>query len=328
MSSLSNFPYGQILDYWYDKLSGNRYRTKFIATKAIEVFTFKNHCSKNSAKFDYIEFPEAKKNNVHNSPIISLVIPAYVKNEKDLTDIYNLFASIERQTQKPNFVIVVDDCSPISYKYPDNITFIRLNKNSGPARARNEGKEIATQFHSHIIAFADTDCILNKNWVETITETFQKEGDFNILSGNTVSFDTHWFGKYHDINGTLNGRILKQTDRLLYGTTANLAITEEVAKTIDFNENFPFAAGEDIEFCFRANKQGFAIKHVPTMIVQHNYGYNKKYFSSLKKFRGLFKKYGQGEKILLTEIPEYYAYFDRTNEIPTEKNGLISRGVA
>lgn len=322
MSSLSNLPYGKTLDYWYEKLSGNRHRIKFIATKILEIYIFKSHSDRHSNKYDYIEFPEAKRNVIPDNPIISIVIPAYVKDEKNLTNINNLFASIERQTRKSNFVIVVDDCSPISYRHQENITFHRLDKNSGPARARNVGKEIAAQFNSHIIAFTDIDCILNDHWIEKIITNSQTGKEFNIISGNTISFDTHWLGTYHNINGTLNGRILKHSDRLLYGTTANLAITIEVAKTINFNENFPFAAGEDIEFCFRSNKQGFAIKHVPTMIVQHNFGYSKNHFNSFKKFRDLFEKYGHGEKILLKEIPEYYAYFDRTNEIPIENNGI------
>jgi GT2 family glycosyltransferase len=143
------------------------------------------------------------------------------------------------------------------------------------------------------------------------------DSNFHILSGSTFSADKHWFGTYHNINGTLNGRVFRQSERLLYGTTANLALTDSVARIIHFNENFPIAAGEDIEFCFHANTKGFAIKHVPSMTVFHNYGYSNDFVDNLKRFRGLFKKYGQGEKILLREIPQYYTYFMRTVEIPS-----------
>jgi len=113
----------------------------------------------------------------------------------------------------------------------------------------------------------------------------------------------------------LNGRKFKDSERLLYGTTANLAITKEVAGTIDFSESFPLAAGEDIEFCFRANQEGFAIKHISEMEVFHNYGYKDGLWHNLKSSCWQFKRYGQGETVLLTEIPEYYAYFDETEEI-------------
>ncbi|MBI3518082.1 MAG: glycosyltransferase [Bacteroidetes bacterium] len=316
MSSLSNLPYGKILDYWYEKLSGNQHRKKFIITKMVEVFTFKSYSGRYKDRYDYKEFPQPKYNAVPSDPVFSIVIPAYIATEQDRCNIKNLLSSIEGQTLKPAFIIIVDDCSPIKYEYQGNISVNRLERNSGPAKARNIGKEIALQFRSDIIAFADTDCILNEEWVKTITDNFLNEKQFNILSGNTVSFDNHWYGTYHNINGTLNGRVIKNSDRLLYGTTANLAVTAEVAREINFNENFPFAAGEDIEFCFQANKKGFSIKHVSAMLVEHNFGYSKNPYHSFKKFRSLFKKYGAGEKILLKQVPEYYTYFDQTNEIP------------
>lgn len=319
MSSLSILPYGSLFDYWYEKLNGKRYRAKFLVTKIIEViaFTGQSGSDKRNMHLQVDKVFLSKKNDIPLKPIISLVIPAYVKTNKCLSNIGDLFLSIEKQILKPNYVIVVDDCSPLTYNFPDTTIFHKLEINSGPAKARNIGKQIALQYHSDIIAFTDTDCILSENWIENIITNFVQESDFHLLSGNTVSFDKHWFGKYHDINGTLNGRKFKDSENLLYGTTANLAISRGVAQTINFNENFPFAAGEDLDFCFRANKQGFAIKHIPTMIVQHNFGYSKNQIYNLKKFYQLFKKYGRGEKILLKEIPEYYAYYKDTEEIPT-----------
>jgi GT2 family glycosyltransferase len=316
MSSLSNLPYGKILDYWYEKLSGNKFRTRFILTKVIEVFSFKNSGAKNKKNYQYVEFPKSIPNEIPIKPIISIVIPAFIKTRKDVNDIKNLLTSLENQTLKPDFTILIDDCSPLTYDYSYSASFYKLEKNSGPAKARNVGKEIALQYSSDIIAFTDADCIVNENWVYSILNSFINKRDYSILSGNTISYDRHWYGQYHNINGTLNGRQINNTERLLYGTTANLAITKQVATNLNFNESFPFAAGEDIEFCFWANKKGFAIKHIPEMLVQHHYGYSKNYWNSFNRFRNLFKKYGHGEKILLQEIPEYYAYFDKTSEIP------------
>lgn len=322
MSSLSSLPYGKILDYWYEKLKGKPYRYKFLLTKTVEVFTFKSHSGYGSNKHNYFDFPSSIKNTVPNNPKVSIVIATYIQSEKDKQDLSNLILSIENQTLQPYEVIIIDDCSPINFTFPDNIKVERLQVNSGPAKARNIGKKIALEGSSNIIAFTDTDCILSENWVSIITKSFIENRDFQILSGDTPSFDQGWFGTYHDINGTLNGRQLKNSERLLYGTTANLAITREVAEQIDFNVNFPIAAAEDIEFCFNANKQGFAIMYVPAMTVFHNFGYKGQLFKNLKRFMQQFKKYGQGEKILLKLIPNYYAYFDRTNEIPTKKNQL------
>lgn len=317
MSSLSNLPYGKILDYWYEKLRGKSYRYKFLLTKTVEVFIFKSHSSKNVNKYNYFDFPISIKNSVPGNPKLSVVIPTFIKSDKDRKDLINLLNSIENQTIQPNNIIIIDDCSTINFKFPNNVKVCRLEQNSGPAKARNIGKKIAIENGSDIIAFADTDCIVSENWVSTITQSFLSNKNFQILSGDTPAFDKSWFGTYHNINGTLNGRQLKNSERLLYGTTANLAITRAVAEQIDFNENFPIAAAEDIEFCFKANRQGFAIKYVPTMTAFHNFGYNDQLIKNLRQFRKQFKRYGQGEIFLLKEIPNYYAYFDKTDEIPS-----------
>jgi GT2 family glycosyltransferase len=306
------------LDYWYERLSNNPYRTVFLLTKLVEIIAFKQHRKKkNNKKSQYVNFPRPIANKISENHVVSVVVPTHIKNQKDIEDIKNLLQSISTQTVVPNRVIIVDDCSPISYTLPDSIYVYRQVQKFGPANARNLGKKIALENNSDIIAFTDTDCILSETWIETIIKAFQCSKTFQILSGNTISYDKNWFGTYHNINGTLNGRKFKDTERLLYGTTANLAITRQVAESITFSDSFPFAAGEDIEFCFRANQNGFAIKHIPQMVVFHNYGYSNSFWKNIKSFYRQFKRYGQGETVLLGEIPEYYAYFDKTVEITT-----------
>lgn len=314
MSSLSNLPYGKILDYWYERLDGHQHRRKFILTKLIEVFTFKSQSGKTKNSGDFVDFPEPIHNKVPEHPVIIVVVPVYACNEKEATNIRNLIESLNKQTYKPKSIILVDDCSPYSYDN-EGCQIHRLSKNFGPAKARNVGKDIALNSGADIVAFIDSDCIADSDWLKTISEGFIGNRKYSILSGNTISLDEHWFGAYHNINGTLNGRRLKNSDLLLYGTTANLAVSAEVAQRLNFNEQFPFAAGEDIEFCFRANATGYSIAHIKTMLVMHNYGYSENTLSNFKKFRNLFKKYGAGEKILLEQVPNYYAYFDQTIEI-------------
>lgn len=80
---------------------------------------------------------------------ISVVIPTYKRPE--LLD--RLLASIAQQTQKPDEVIVVDDCSKMDDKYlevierhktsPYQLGFLSLEKNSGAPTARNTGINLA-----------------------------------------------------------------------------------------------------------------------------------------------------------------------------------------
>jgi len=317
MSSLSNLPYGKILDYWYEKLKKKPYRNKFLMSKIIEIYAFKRNSynTKQLPKLSYEKFPEQIENKISVKNKLAIVVPVYVKNKIDLDKLNLLFNSFSMLSEKPDNIFIIDDCSPLKYDIPQNITFIRLKQNSGPAKARNVGIELSLKENNEIIAFTDSDCIVEPNWVSVLKKSFVNNKRFNILSGKVYSYDNNWFGKYHEINGTLNGRILNKKDKLLYGTTANLAITNLVASKIKFNEEFPLAAGEDIEFCFKANMNGFAIKHIPEMIVYHNFGYNGNLFKNLKEFMKLFSKYGKGEKILIEKIPNYYEYFNNTLEI-------------
>ena len=64
MSSLSNLPYGKILDYWFVKLKGSPYRFKFIITKTVEIFAFKGQSGKYNNKHQFVNFPKPLKNNI------------------------------------------------------------------------------------------------------------------------------------------------------------------------------------------------------------------------------------------------------------------------
>jgi len=55
------------------------------------------------------------------------------------------------------------------------------------------------------------------------------------------------------------------------------------------------------------------------MEVFHNYGYSRNFLESFRVFRRQFRKYGEGEKVLLGEVPEYYVYFGETVEIGTQQ---------
>ncbi len=317
MSSISNLPYGKVLDYWYEKLRHHPFRNKFLLTKLLEVIVFKFYgASKSSSPiFEEVPLPQRQRQSIPENPTFSLVIPVFLRTAKDGNKLEALFQSIKELNPGPDHVIVVDDSSPIKFNYPKNFHLIEQEQNLGPAAARNAGKNKALEFNSEVIGFTDSDCLLTSNWVSEVMKVFSQDKFCSIISGHTRSFDKNWFGKYHDLNGTLNGRKFKESQNLLYGTTANLAIGAPIARVLDFNEHFPSAAGEDIEFCVKAILSGFAIRFNPQMVVFHNYGYNKNILHNGLCFFRQFKRYGEGERRLLEVIPGYYHLFDQTEEI-------------
>jgi len=323
MSCLTSLPFGRILDYWWESLQGEHGRIRFLLTKCIEVSAFRESIFRNRKRktvLQSVRFPSKEvPNNIDNLSTAAVVVPVFLRNNQSVEMLDVLVTRLLAQKLEAH-IIIVDDASPISVQNYSDVTILRLKKNNGPAAARNQGVEHALNLGADFIAFTDTDCIPSEKWLQEIHAGFINSPLCNILSGNTLSHDRCWLGKYHERNGTLNGRKIIGTDKLLYGPTCNLAITAHVAKELRFDEGFPCAAAEDIELCYRANKVGWTIEHCANAIVFHNFGYAG--VSRLRAFLNFyrqFKRYSDGEALLLDRHPDYYAAFLETAEVSASK---------
>ena len=325
MSSLSHSPYIETIGYWSRAKVAKEARLRFLATKIIEMHSFKKNAFplpiREQMESDYTGFAPAISNEISEESKTAIVVPCYIKDDKSLSQLKRLYQTIIQQDLQPDFVIFVDDCSPIKYDAScfENVKFVRQDKNKGPATARNIGMEHALLSGADIVAFTDSDCVLSKQWLYSVKKAFVNNKNAQIVSGNTLSFGDTWFDRYHSMNGTLNGRIFKGKNTLLYGPTANLAVTSQVGISIEFDTKFPNAAGEDIDFCLQANRKGFQIYFCPEMQIRHDYGYGKSFLENLRRFRSQFERYAVGEKVLLQKNPSYYMYFEQTEEISAIK---------
>ena len=321
MSSLSHSPYLETIQYWNRSSSVKGYRLRFLMTKLVEMYSFKKKANPlptiKAAQNDYRVFAEPIENSIRPESKTAVVVPCYIRDERAANQLKRLYQTLLAQEVKPDLLIFVDDCSPYEYdeSYFEGVVFRKQKRNCGPATARNVGLEYALSQDAEIIAFTDSDCVLSPGWMSAIKNTFLKNKYANILSGNTLSYGHSWFDRYHELNGTLNGRIFKEKEHLLYGPTANLAVTSQVGISIEFDTSFPNAAGEDIDFCLQANRCGFRTFFCKDMKIEHDYGYGRSFFGNLKRFRRQFERYANGEKVLLDKNPSYYMYFENTKEI-------------
>lgn len=239
-----------------------------------------------------------------------LIIPCYIKTQWDINCIDRLLDSVQQQTQLFEKVYIVDDASPLKYKVRhDFVEHILLNENGGPAKARNIAIEKALSLKTKNILFTDHDCILDKEWNEQMT-TFLDLSEFGAVGGMTYSWGKTLLDYYHDINGTLAGKwLLPEKKELWYMPSLNFGMKSIVAEQFYFDENFPTAAGEDVDLCLRLRskyKIGFCAKAK----LWHDYGY-KNSITGFKKFTKLFKKYKsssatvyEGHTVLLWDASE------------------------
>lgn len=320
MSSLSNSPCVETISYWLKHPVVKCNRCRFLATKMLEMFCYKLFANSkvvslcpNTAR----PIVAPQENWIDEDSSVAIVVPVFVRDSEGVVRLGRCVRALREQTVKSS-IILVDDCSREHFQF-DGVEIVRIENNCGPAHARNIGMRKALEIGANIIAFTDSDCLPNANWVERIKDAFIKDKYVHILSGRTISYGETWFDRYHDMNGTLNGRQYKNDARMLYGVTANLAVIAGVAMACEFDEGFKTAAGEDIEFCVRAQKLGYSISFAKTAIVQHDYGYQRWFWRNLRQFASQFIRYARSEKRLLSLQPDYFSLFEMTREISNER---------
>jgi len=219
----------------------------------------------------------------------ALIIPCYIKNQFDIDCLKRLLDTVFIQTKPFEKIYLIDDNSPLKHTMVfDSIEYITLDKNSGPAHARNIGIERALSAGSTYLLFTDHDCIIDKNWNQEMVLFFEKN-DFGAVGGMTYSWGTTIYDYYHNINGTLAGKwLLPDKKELWYMPSLNFGMKNFVADQFRFDERFSTAAGEDVDLCLRLRSK-YKIGFCPSAKLWHDYGYRNSF--DLYKFINLFKKY-------------------------------------
>ena len=318
MSFIINIMENDTLKYWKNRLKRKWYKTAFLLSKNTEIEAFMSEYEK-PEPFTYHGITRfeisSKENTISYASKIAIIVPIYVSSISGKIQVERLINSIRKQDRLADNVFLIDDCSPFEYE-----TFgyhvIKMKQNGGPAKARNYGIDLAKKHGADVIAFTDSDVVLPSNWISSILDSFIKNRFMQAISGRTISYGKTWYDLYHNVNGTLNGRKFKDSKQLLYGPTCNFAVEAKALDNHYFSIDFPLAASEDIDFCFKFLERGNNIGHESNVIVYHDFGY--KLFAireNKQKFIKVFKKYAKGEKILLKKIPEYYYFLNQTIEI-------------
>lgn len=217
-----------------------------------------------------------------------LIVPAYLRSAWDASCLQRLLSSALLQASLSG-VIVVDDASPVSVPSANGVERIVLERNGGAAVARNAGLRRALALGADNILMADHDCVLQPGWAAQFEAHLARSGD-GAAGGLVLAWGKTLLDSFHDLNGTLNGRwVLPDRAELLYAPTCNFAIRREVAQAFRFDERFPGAAGEDVDFCLRIRRK-YRIGFCRGAVVRHDFGYSST-LTGLPRFIRTFQKY-------------------------------------
>mmetsp|Transcript_32524 Transcript_32524/g.127557 ORF Transcript_32524/g.127557 Transcript_32524/m.127557 type:complete len:397 (-) Transcript_32524:179-1369(-) len=245
----------------------------------------------------------------------AVVVPVLVRTNDSLTQFERAVRSVHRILKDDEILIVVDDGSPTQFQkaiqascsWP-KIVLLRHCPNVGPASSRNTAMDWCRSNRSEIqtVCFLDADCVVpDANW--SAAHRAQQKEVPGIVCGRTISLNPEtWVSLYHDVFGTLNGRMFEDENNLLYGATCNMSIRfDALPDGFRFDPQFRTPAFEDVEFCVRARKTGLTknITFLSGAVIKHDYS------TDALGFIEQFWRYGQGHHRMLEAHPEYDAWF-------------------
>ena len=210
-------------------------------------------------------------------------------------------ASLEKQTVKPDSIIIVDSGSADTgylktYINRDRVALL-LEKNIGFSRANNLGLRTIDQ-PADFVLFLNPDAFPEPNTFDMALDLFNNNKEVGCVSGRLLGFDCKqqhptgtidstgifkkWYGRWYDRGqGTRdNGRYCMQEDvpaacgAFLF---CRKTMLDQVALAdgLVFDPDF-FLYKEDIELCLRIRQLDWRIVYLPEILVYHCRGWKSR----------------------------------------------------
>ncbi len=213
---------------------------------------------------------------------LSVIIPTY--NRLDALKL--TLGSLEKQglSRDEYEIIVVDDGSTDGtgdwlkqQEKKNNGPSFRcfFNQDGGPARARNTGLDNA---RGEIIFITGDDIIAGENLLkEHLDFHLEHPGGKTAVLGHI-----HWYDKLkitpfmrwlEESGAMFPFNRIESNENLPYVFfyTSNVSVSRDLVEQERFNEEFPYAAYEDLEFAYRLGKKGMKFYYNPNATAFHNH---------------------------------------------------------
>ncbi|WP_266202562.1 glycosyltransferase [Pontibacter kalidii] len=197
---------------------------------------------------------------------ISIIIPTY----HDWNRLSLCLQALERQSYPKEFIEIIvvnnasDDQIPEWLDIPDNCRII-VEKERGSYAARNTGIKLS---EGEILAFTDSDCIPDINWIENAIRYFKEGPGIHRIGGRVELFyqtdKPNLAEAYETIYAFRQDLYVKDGGAVTANMISRRNVFEEVGL---FNSNM--YSGGDNEWGQRATAKGFNIVYAPEVIVKH-----------------------------------------------------------
>jgi len=210
---------------------------------------------------------EIEKVNTPGLPIITVIIPTY----HDWDRLQLCFNALGNQTIPRDSIeiIVINndpaDLSPQKLDVPSNAKII-TEPRPGSYAARNTA---VRQSRGSILAFTDSDCIPENDWLERALEKFQNN-TVDRIGGKVVVFckDDNQKSSAELYDTVFAFQQEKAINKIGYSVTANLIVRKSRFLEVGYFNDKLYSGG-DHEWNMRANKKGLSLIYTPDVIVNH-----------------------------------------------------------
>jgi mycofactocin system glycosyltransferase len=197
---------------------------------------------------------------------VTAVIPAYIRTTQEAETLKSLVASCSAL----HSVVVIDDCSPLALPDLGAAQVIRLEKNSGPAVARNAGfAHVTTDF----VACIDVDVAISDTTITQLLPYFADDKVALVAPRVKSHASTHFLGEYEVAASVLDmgeseARVCSGT-RVAYVPSAMwLCRTAALRSVSGFDESL--RSGEDVDMVWRLNNAGWRCRYQPQAECSHS----------------------------------------------------------
>lgn len=202
-----------------------------------------------------------------SNAFVTVIIPTY----NDWKRLGVCLDALRRQSYPAeSFEVLVvnnnpDDEVPVTLDIPSNTSILREPR-PGSYAARNAALRAAK---GNIIAFTDSDCIPDTDWIRNAVSHFEKHPGCSRIGGEVVLFPK---------NGKTS--VAEKYDQLFFfqqeshvknlgsAVTANLFVYRSVFEAVGYFDEGKMSNG-DIDWGMKSNKAGYRIDYLRNVIVKH-----------------------------------------------------------
>jgi len=224
------------------------------------------------------------------STTVSVVVPTYDRADA-VRGCVQALGSLDYPTDAVE-VVVIDDASPhpvelAGIEAPCSVRVLRVERNGGPAAARNLGAREAT---GDVVAFTDDDCRPEPAWLGALVGALDAEPDA-LAGGRTVNaLEENPFAEAsQDLVSYLYDAAPGGRSLLPFFTSNNFAVRRDRFHSLGgFDETFRFTAAEDRDLSERWAAEIGPLRFVPEARVRHHHDL------SLRTFLRQHYVYGRG----------------------------------